>query len=174
MNRPSLAVLESEMNQLAQQFPSTQLPPNCFGFLKTEFVEYVPPFRMPPVRNAKSGKSRTPACRNGALRLAGTMLKVIVPVFKESLNPMGAMQGGIITAAFDNTFGPLSYLAARNPCITLDLHTNFIRPAKEGEVLTITARVISRSPVSLHLSGEAVNEKGKLIATCTSQMVVTK
>ena len=146
MNHPSLAVLESEMNQLAKQFPSAKLPPNCSGYLKTEFVEY---------------ESRT-------------MLKVRVPVFEESLNPMGTMQGGIISAAFDNTFGPLSYLAVRNPCTTLDIHTNFIRPAKEGDVLTITARVISRSPVSIHLSGEAVNEKGKLIATCTSQMVVMK
>ncbi len=146
MSHPSLAVLESEMNQLARQFPAAQLPPNCSGFIKGEFLEY---------------ESRT-------------MLKVRVPVTEESLNPMRSMQGGIITAAFDNAFGPLSYLAARNPCTTLDLHTNFIRPAKEGETLTIRAKVISRSPVSIHLSGEAVNEKGKLIATCTSQMVVMK
>ena len=146
MNHPSLSLLESEMNMLARQFPSAQLPPNCSSFVKGEFLEY---------------ESRT-------------MLKVRVAVMEESLNPMRTMQGGIITAAFYNAFGPLSYLAARNPCTTLDLHTNFIRPAKEGDALTITARVVSRSPVSIHLSGEAVNEKGKLVATCTSHMVVMK
>jgi uncharacterized protein (TIGR00369 family) len=143
---PKLENLNDEMEQLAVQFPTAQLPPNCVSLLRSEFLEY---------------ESRT-------------MLKVRVPVAKEFLNPMHTMQGGIITAAFDNTFGPLSYLAARSPCTTLDLHTNFIRPIKEGDTLIITGRVISRSPISIHLSGEAVNEKGKLVATCTSHMVVIK
>jgi acyl-coenzyme A thioesterase PaaI-like protein len=84
------------------------------------------------------------------------------------------MQGGFLAAAFDNTFGPLSYLAARRPCSTLDMHINFIRPVKEGERLTVTARVVSRSAVALHLAAEAFNGQGKLVGTSSSQMIVNR
>lgn len=141
---PSIEQLNAELDALAHQFPSAQLPPNCLAFIGTEFLEY---------------ESRV-------------LLKVKVRVDRKMLNPMHTMQGGIIAAAFDNTFGPLSYLAARKPCTTLDLHTDFIRPVSEGEELVITAKVVSRSPISIHLSAEALNTKGKLIATCTTHMVV--
>ena len=102
------------------------------------------------------------------------MLKIAFPVREEYLNPVKAMQGGFITAAFDNVFGPLSYLAARTPCTTLDLHTNYIRSINAGDTLTVTAKIVSRGVSAMHLSAEAVNGKGKLIATCTSHMVPIK
>ena len=142
----SLEMMNTEMEALAKRFPGAQLPPNCFTSMNAEFVDY---------------ESRT-------------KLTVSIPVRKELLNPMAVMQGGFITAAFDNTFGPLSYLAARYPCSTLDLHTNYIRSVAEGDLLTITATVVSRGPSSMHLSAEAMNSKGKLVATCTSHMIVIK
>lgn len=141
---PSLQTLQTEMALLHQQFPNAQLPPHCFTTMKVKFLDY---------------ESRT-------------MLKVSVPVTEEMLNPLRVMQGGFITAAFDNAFGPLSYLAARNPCTTLDLHTDYIRSITIGDTLTITARVIYRSGTALHLSAEAANNKGKLIATCTANMMI--
>lgn len=142
----SLELLESEFDQLQQQFPSAQLPPNCSVLMGGKYVDY---------------DSRV-------------MLTIAFPVRKEYLNPVKAMQGGFITAAFDNVFGPLSYLAARTPCTTLDLHTNYIRSINAGDTLTVTARVVSRGLSAMHLSAEAVNGKGKLIATCTSHMVPIK
>ncbi len=142
----SLEILQSEFSQLHKQFPSAELPPKCSASMKGEYVDY---------------ESRL-------------MLKIAFPVLEEYLNPMKAMQGGFITAAFDNVFGPLSYLASRTPCTTLDLHTNYIRSINAGEILTVTARVVSRGVSAMHLSGEAVNERGKLIATCTSHMVPLK
>jgi uncharacterized protein (TIGR00369 family) len=90
------------------------------------------------------------------------------------VNPMRVMQGGFITAAFDNAFGPLSYVAVKNPCATLDMHTQYIRPIAVGDILTVTAHVISQGKVSIHLSGEAHNSKGKLVATCSANMIVMK
>jgi uncharacterized protein (TIGR00369 family) len=142
----SLLILQSELEQLHKRFPSAQLPPNCTVWMKGEYLDY---------------ESRV-------------MLKIAFPVLEEYLNPMKAMQGGFITAAFDNVFGPLSYLAARTPCSTLDLHTNYIRSIANGDMLIVTARVVSRSLSAVHLSAEAVNGKGKLIATCTSHMVPMK
>lgn len=122
------------------------LLPNCFRDMQGEFLDYDP----------------------------RQMLKTRFPVLEESLNPVRKMQGGYITAAFDNTFGPLSYVAARCVCSTIDIQTQFIRPVDEGDLLTITARVVSRGSSTMHLSGEAVNAKGKLVATCTANMVVQR
>ncbi|MBI2428757.1 MAG: PaaI family thioesterase [Ignavibacteriales bacterium] len=142
----SLEILQSEFDQLQRQFPSAQLPPNCSVLMKGKYIDY---------------DSRV-------------MLKILFPVLEEYLNPMKAMQGGFVTAAFDNVFGPLSYLAARTPCTTLDLHTNYIRSINAGDTLVVTARVVSRGLSAMHLSAEAVNGKRKLIATCTSHMVPIK
>jgi uncharacterized protein (TIGR00369 family) len=103
-----------------------------------------------------------------------TSLKVAFPVLEESLNPLRRMQGGFITAAFDNTFGPLSYLAARCPCITLDLHTQFVRAVSAGDTLTVIANVVSRSATTMYLSAMAFNASEKLIATCSANMLLAK
>jgi len=142
----SLDIFNSEMEQLSTLFPKAQVPPNCYQWMKVKELEY---------------ESRT-------------MLKIEVVVTEEMLNPMRVMQGGFVTAAFDNAFGPLSYVAAKNPCSTLDMHTQYIRSIGLGETLTVTVRVVSRGPVSIHLSGEAYNSKGKLVATCSSNMIVMK
>jgi uncharacterized protein (TIGR00369 family) len=101
-----------------------------------------------------------------------TMLQATFPVRPEYVNPVGTMQGGFVCAAMDNVLGPLSYVAARNPCVTLDLSVQYVRGANSGETLTVTARVISRSPSHLLMKAEAVNNKGRLVATATSTALV--
>ena len=121
-------------------------PPNCFVAMKAEFIEY------------ESRRS----------------LAVRFPVLEESLNPLRTMQGGFLVAAFDNVFGPLSYLAARCPCVTLTLSTQFIRSIEPGEQITIRARVISRGLQVLQMTGEAFNSKNKLCATASATASVTR
>lgn len=147
MMHQSLAVLEREIQELMKGAGAgSTFPPNCFLAMKGEFLEY---------------ESRA-------------SLKVAFPVLDESLNPLRTMQGGFLTAAFDNTFGPLSYLAARCPCITLDLHSQFIRPVSAGERLTVTARVVSRSATMMYLTATAVDTSGKLVATSAANMIIAK
>jgi uncharacterized protein (TIGR00369 family) len=143
----ALRALHDELVHLKESHPTGgDLLPNCFRDMQGEFLDYIP----------------------------RQMLKTRFPVLEESLNPVRKMQGGYITAAFDNTFGPLSYVAARCICSTIDIQTQFIRSVDEGDSLTITARVVSRGSSTMHLSGEAVNAKGKLVATCTANMVVQR
>jgi uncharacterized protein (TIGR00369 family) len=147
MVHESLAILELEIQDLSRGAGAgSTFPPNCFVAMKGEFLEY---------------ESRT-------------SLKVAFPVLDETLNPLHKMQGGFITAAFDNTFGPLSYLAARCPCITVNLHTQFIRPVSAGDRLTVTAKVVSRSAGMVYLSATALDSNGKLVAVCAANMVPTK
>jgi uncharacterized protein (TIGR00369 family) len=143
---PNLDILQSEFSRLSESVPEAKLPPDCFSMMRGEYLDY-------------------------EQRL---MLKVSFPVLPEFLNPMKTMQGGFIAAAFDNVIGPLSYLAARTPCVSLDMHTNYIRSILEGDQLIITARVVIRGRSTMNISAEAVNAKGKLIATCTSHLIIMK
>jgi uncharacterized protein (TIGR00369 family) len=98
-------------------------------------------------------------------------LTVTFPVTENMLNPVGAMQGGFITAALDNVMGPLSYLAMRNPASTLDIHTQYVRAVVVGDTLTVTARVVSMGPATLVMTAEARNARGKLVATGTANAI---
>ena len=121
-------------------------PPNCFRAMKAEIIQY---------------ESRT-------------SLTVKFPILEESLNPLQTMQGGFIVAAFDNVFGPLSYAAARCPCVTMNLSAQFIRPILVGDWLTITATVVSRGKQILYMTAEAFNGKNKLIATGSANAMILK
>jgi len=119
-------------------------PPPCFRDMKAQLVRY---------------ETRT-------------LLVVRLPVLERFLNPVGTMQGGYMTAAIDNTLGPLSYLAARRPCSTLDLHTQYIRAVLPYDELTITGRVISRGTSTMVLGAEAVNRKGRVVVIATANAAV--
>jgi uncharacterized protein (TIGR00369 family) len=147
MENESLSVLLKELEEFRENVgPDMPFPPPCFTSMKGEFLEY------------QSRKS----------------LKVSFPVMEGSLNPQGKMQGGFLTAAFDNVFGPLSYLAARTPCITLDIHTQFFRGLKSGETVTIVAVVVARGPGSIYMTAEAHNSAEKLVATSNTNLLIVK
>ncbi|MDP2885564.1 MAG: PaaI family thioesterase [Ignavibacteria bacterium] len=141
----SLSILDGEIQELVRQNDmGTAFPPNCFIAMKAEFVEY------------ESRRSLT----------------VSFPVLEESLNPLRTMQGGFLVAAFDNVFGPLSYLAARCPCATLSLNTHFMRPVEPGDHLTVRGIVIARGVQVLQMTGEAFNSRDKLVATASATAIV--
>lgn len=121
-------------------------PPPSFGDMEGEFVSYI-------------------------LRKE---LVCSFPVLERQTNPLGNMQGGYITAAFDNTMGPLSYLAARKPCTTIDLNTHYMRPIKPGDRLFVQARIVLQSPNIMFMTSEAYNSKDKLIATATTNIFILK
>jgi uncharacterized protein (TIGR00369 family) len=147
MMNDSLAVLQKEMDDIMRHAGSeATFPPNCFLAMKAEFVSY---------------ESRL-------------SLVVAMPVLEESLNPMRTMQGGFLLAAFDNAFGPLSYLAARAPCVTTNLNAQFIRTITPGDRLTVHARVASRGAQMLHMTAEAFNSKNKLVGVATAGATVMR
>jgi uncharacterized protein (TIGR00369 family) len=72
-----------------------------------------------------------------------------------------AMAGAIIATLKDNEFSP-----------TLELHTNFIAPAKVGK-LQAYARVVSRSGSVCVLEGE-LKQDGELVARSTATALIRK
>jgi uncharacterized protein (TIGR00369 family) len=140
-----LSILEADLLSVKHRFaPGGDLLPNCFRSMKGEFLDY---------------RSRE-------------MLKVRFPVEEAMLNPVRKMQGGFITAAFDNVFGPLSYAAARGICSTIDIQTQFLRGIEAGDFLTVEGRVVTRGSTTMHLAAEGFNGKGKIVATCTANMII--
>ncbi|MDO4540230.1 MAG: PaaI family thioesterase [Syntrophomonadaceae bacterium] len=92
-------------------------------------------------------------------------LVVSFPVKKEYCNPAGSMQGGFVTAAFDNVFGPLSHLVFKTLTTTVNINTNYHRPIFPGDTLTIKAWAQTRGRTLTHMLGEAYNSEGKLVAS---------
>ena len=100
-------------------------------------------------------------------------LKVRFPYDARFANPIGTFQGGVLCAAIDNAFGPLSYLAIKRPSVTLELSTQFIRPfSVKDEFIEVEAKVVSVSSATLLMQAEVRNAKHKLIATATSTFLI--
>lgn len=87
-------------------------------------------------------------------------------------NPQGTVQGGIIAACFDDTFGPLGVVTARNPILTIDLNLQFIRPIPLEETFYIVTKVISVSKSTIYMQAEAFSLKGKLMAQASSNQII--
>ena len=104
----------------------------------------------------------------------GKNLVCAVPAQTRFANPLGMMQGGIITAAFDAAFGSLSHLLARRPCETITMTASFVEPipAAEGGELAVEVWIRAKSRRLLFLEGRALNLEGKTVATASSSMSV--
>jgi acyl-coenzyme A thioesterase PaaI-like protein len=124
-----------------------RVQPNCVTLMQQEFVEYV------------GGESLTHA----------------YPVLEIFSNPKMGMQGGFISAAFDNTFGALVYMTISHLEIaTMDLNVNFHKPIHVNDKLIVTAYVKYQGNTRIHLTGEAYDMEKNLIATATSNFYILK
>ena len=103
----------------------------------------------------------------------GRRLKVRFPFDARFTNPIGTFQGGVLCAAIDNAFGPLSYLALKRPSVTLDLSTQFIRSfSAKDEYIEVEAKVVSVSSATLVMRAEVRNARNKLVATATTTFLI--
>lgn len=140
-----LQLLWREMNAMkAKSTLALELPPPCFHDMQGEFLRY--------------------SSRKAIL--------VSFPVLAKQLNPIGVMQGGYIAAAFDNTLGPLSYLAAQKPAVTLDMTQTYLRAARLDEKMFCEAEVITRGLKTLYMTGSLFDSRGKLVATAQTQILI--
>jgi uncharacterized protein (TIGR00369 family) len=135
--------------ELFRSFPiprgvELQLPPPSTTALGMQFEEYVP---------ARS-------------------LKATVVVSEAHANAVGVLQGGFLSAMFDNLIGPLSYLIARGPTASLELTTYFMRPVFPGVQLTLDAVVRKPGRTAMFIAAEAHDANNKLVATASSTVQV--
>lgn len=138
--------MQKEWDKFSKNGVDLLLPPPAFKELSGQFVSYI---------------------RKKEL----TCSFYIEPRFS---NPMRVFQGGFLAAAFDNTFGPLCYLAAGKPTTTLELSVSYIRMVKENQRITVEAKVVARGNQHIYLEGQAFDEEGKLLAKSTTQVLILR
>ena len=96
-------------------------------------------------------------------------IRVAFEAKPEFLNPVGTVQGGILTAMLDDTMGPAAtaYLGGDAFCQTLELKTSFLRPAKPGPLYG-QGRIVHRGRDVVFVEGHLEDADGRLIATATA------
>jgi uncharacterized protein (TIGR00369 family) len=99
---------------------------------------------------------------------AGT-ISVAFTASVQFLNPVGAIQGGFLAAMLDDTLGPALVITLPDGQFapTLDLHVQYIRPARPGRLIG-TGRVVHRGREICYLAGELTDDSGRLIAAATA------
>lgn len=92
------------------------------------------------------------------------VLKTRFPVLEKFLNPYSSMQGGMVAAAVDNTFGPLGMLVAP-PNVTRRMEMKYSRPATiDLEYITVEAKFLHREGRWLTFSAQVRDQRGELLA----------
>ena len=92
------------------------------------------------------------------------VLETRFPVLEEYLNPYGAMQGGMVAAAVDNTLGPLSMLVAP-PNVTRRMQMKYSRQVTPDlAYITVKGKLLERKGRWLTFSAEVRDPGGALLA----------
>lgn len=123
--------------------------------------------RMPPASNATLGTQYT------AIDY-GTMLEARINYDERFSNPLHMFQGGFLCAALDEVYGPLTYMAAERPVVTIEMSTSFLRPfTAKDEAVIIRATVVAQTKSLMVLKAEVKTLAGKLVATSTTHSLIT-
>ncbi|MEQ8200323.1 MAG: PaaI family thioesterase [Syntrophomonadaceae bacterium] len=136
----------ADSESIGKKLVQPRVIPKCWHFMQPEFVEYV----------------------------EGESLTLEFPVLEVYSNPRGTMQGGFMTAAFDNTFGALLQMETRRrDMASIDIHMNFQRPIFVGDILVVRAQVKTIGQTLAHLYGEGFDKsQGRLTATAVSNLML--
>lgn len=91
----------------------------------------------------------------------------------EFANPVGQVQGGILSAMLDDTLGPalVCTLEAGQFAPTLNLNVNFERPGKIGVPIIGRGRIYRRGREICLLQGELYQDEQRLASATATAMV---
>ena len=131
------AIMEAIQERLGARLEEFAIPPPVFCTMGGEFLAF----------DAGAG-----------------VLEARFPVMEAYLNPYGAMQGGMVAAAVDNTLGPLSMLVAP-PNVTRRLQMKYSQQVTPDlGYITVKARLLEREGRWLAFSAEVRDPEGVLLA----------
>jgi uncharacterized protein (TIGR00369 family) len=82
-------------------------------------------------------------------------------------NPQGSLHGGVIAMALDISMGHLIKHSVGRPGITLEMKTQYLRPATSGRV-RCEGRFLRRGRTINYLEARMTDADGKLLALATS------
>lgn len=101
-------------------------------------------------------------------------IEVAFTATDQFLNPAGDVQGGFLAAMLDDALGPalVATLGDGEWAPTTDLHVQFLKPVKPGE-LRASARIVRRGRDVAFLAGE-LRAKGEVVATATATAMIRR
>jgi len=126
-------------------------------------------------------KPITKSVSPSSLWMKGTLLEIdegsatiSYKIRKEMTNPLGTIQGGVMAALIDDTMGLAFYtLFLQNMFTTTNLNINYLFGAKEGEEVIVKAKSVRVGKKIANIECKVYNEKGDIITTATSNLVIT-
>jgi uncharacterized protein (TIGR00369 family) len=87
------------------------------------------------------------------------------------LNPAGIVQGGFLAAMADSAMGASAVTGAQGRRVSVantEMKVSMIRPARLGDQLTCTARVLKSGSVISFVEARIVDGEQRLVATASS------
>ena len=91
------------------------------------------------------------------------------------LNPAGIVQGGFLSAMMDSAMGASAVLSVKDRKVYVantEMKSSFLRPARNGDVLTCTASVLKPGNVVAFLRAQVRDDAGALVATASSTYLI--
>lgn len=105
----------------------------------------------------------------------GKMIKGKIPFQKKFTNPIRTYQGGFLSAAMDDHFGPLSYITAGRPCTTLSLNVTFLKPFTEKMGFCVVhAEVLQKTKSFIFMRATVLSPDGEMIAHGESHVAILR
>ena len=96
-----------------------------------------------------------------------------VPYQKRFTNPIGLYQGGMLAASLDETFGPLSYVTAGGPCMTLSMHVTYLMAFTEKmNHCLIEAIILKKTKNFIFMRADVTSPNGELLAHAETQVKI--
>jgi uncharacterized protein (TIGR00369 family) len=103
----------------------------------------------------------------------GKKMRAKVPFQKRFTNPVGVFQGGMLSACVDEVFGPLSYMTAMGPTMTLSMNVTYLGAFKEEMAhCTIEALVLKKTKNFIFMRAEVLSPSGELLAHAETHVKV--
>lgn len=96
-----------------------------------------------------------------------------VVVTSEHLNPAGLVHGGVLCALFDHVVSAVAWEAVgRRACVTIQLNTQFLAPAREGQFLEACGRIVKTTNTLVFVEGSIETENTELLRGSSVQKIV--
>ena len=88
---------------------------------------------------------------------------------EEMENPFGQVQGGLLAGMLDNIIGPaVVSVAPERPTTTIQMNINYLRPAKPGDILIGTAKVVKHGRTQAYIEAELLREADNALLACAT------
>ncbi len=90
----------------------------------------------------------------------------------EMTNPAGVLHGGMAAAMLDDLLGAMMMvLSGGRYHASVNLHLDYLAPARSGETVTAHVRVVRRGKRLVHAEGSLANAAGDLLVRATTNLL---